>query len=376
MRVWPTPDCLIGSGVIRQVPSALRELGARRVMVVTDPGVVKAGILGSLKAALDADGIAVALYDAVQPDPSLTLVHSAADETRRAGVDAVIGLGGGSSLDTAKMAAALAANQRPVADYLAGTPLSEAVLPIIAVPTTAGTGSETTPIAVLSDEEAKVKKGFTSARIMPRYAFLDPDLTLGLSPAGTAMTGMDALCHAIESYISVNANPHTEALSLRAIELLNANIEEAYRNGKDLRAREMMLLGSFLAGMAFANAGVTAVHAFAYPLGGMFHVPHGLANALMLPGILAFDRPACEEKLSRIGRAMATGGSADTVVSRIEELSRVLQLPRNLAAIGVPAESVEVMSQAVVQIERLLKNNPRKVNLDDARSIYRQAHGR
>jgi alcohol dehydrogenase class IV len=376
MRVLPTPDCLIGSGVIKQIPGALRDLGARKVMVVTDPGVVKAGIYATVQEVLDANGVKIALHDRVQPDPSTTFVDSVAEEARQAEADAVIGLGGGSSLDTAKMAAALAVNRRPVADYLAGAPLAEDVLPIVAVPTTAGTGSEATPIAVLSDEEAQVKKGFVSAKIMPKYAFLDPDLTLGLPPAGTAVTGMDALCHAIESYLSVNANPYTEALSLRAIELLNANIVEAFRNGKSLPAREKMLLGSFLAGVAFANAGVAAVHAFAYPLGGMFHVAHGLANALMLPGILAFNRSSCEERFERIGRAMAENGTADTVVSRIEDLSRVLLLPRNLAAIGIPAESLEAMAQAVVQIERLLKNNPRKVTLDDARSIYREAHSR
>ena len=190
------------------------------------------------------------------------------------------------------------------------------------------------------------------------------------------MTGMDALCHAIESYLSVNANVFTEALSLRAVELLNSNIEEAFRNGKSLQAREKMILGSFLAGVAFANAGVTAVHAFAYPLGGMFHVAHGLANALMLPDVLTLSRPASEERFRQIGRAMAANGNSDTVISRVEELSRVLKLPRNLAAVGIPADSVEVMAQAVVKIDRLLKNNPRKVSLDDARGIYREAHGR
>ena len=376
MRILPMPDCLIGSGVIAQIPDTLRVLGARKVMVVTDPGVIKAGIYESVKAVLDAAGVHIVLHDKVQPDPSTTYIDVLGKESRQTGVAAVVGLGGGSSLDSAKMAAALMANTRPVSEYLSGTPLSEAVLPIVAVPTTAGTGSEATPIAILSDETAQVKKGLVSPRIMPRYAFLDPELTLRLPPAVTAVTGMDALCHAIESYLSINANAFTEALSLRAVELLSSNIEEAFRNGKSLQARENMILGSFLAGVAFANAGVTAVHAFAYPLGGMFHVAHGLANALMLPGVLKFDRPASEERFRQIGRAMATNGNADTVISRVEELSRVLQLPRNLAMVGIPADSVEVMAQAVVQIDRLLKNNPRKVSLEDARAIYWEAHDR
>jgi len=376
MRVLPTPDCFIGSGAIRELAGALRALEARRVLVVTDPGVIKAGIYERIKAVLTEAQVQVELFDQVKPDPSTTFVQSVGAEARQARVDAVIGLGGGSSIDTAKMAAALVANQRDVAEYLGGAPLAAAVLPILAVPTTAGTGSEATHIAILSDEEAQVKKGLVSVRIMPRYAFLDPELTLALPPAITAATGMDALCHAIESFTSVNATEYSEVLSLRAIELLNGHIEEAFRNGKNALAREKMLLGSFLAGIAFANAGVTAVHAFAYPLGGMFHVAHGLANSLMLPTILRFNAGSSRERFERIARVMGAGGTADAVAVRAEQLLAVLQLPRNLAAIGIPADALEPMAQAVVQITRLLNNNPRKVSLQDARAIYREAHSR
>jgi len=370
----PTPDCFIGSGAVRELPGALRALEAHKVLVVTDPGVIKAGIYERIKTALTE--VQVELFDQVKPDPSTTFVQSVAAEARKARVDTVIGLGGGSSIDTAKMAAALVANERDLHEYLGGAPLAAAVLPILAVPTTAGTGSEATHIAILSDEAAQVKKGLVSVRIMPRYAFLDPELTLGLPPAITAATGVDALCHAIESFTSVNASQYSEVLSLRAIELLNGNIVQAFRNGNNVQAREKMLLGSFLAGIAFANAGVTAVHAFAYPLGGMFHVAHGLANSLMLPTILRFNAGSCRERFERIGRVMAEGGTADTVTARIEELQEVLQLPRNLAAIGIPADALEKMAQAVVQITRLLNNNPRKVTIEDARAIYREAFSR
>ena len=374
MRVLPTPDCFIGSGAVRELPGALRALEAHKVLVVTDPGVIKAGIYERIKTALTE--VQVELFDQVKPDPSTTFVQSVAAEARKARVDTVIGLGGGSSIDTAKMAAALVANERDLHEYLGGAPLAAAVLPILAVPTTAGTGSEATHIAILSDEAAQVKKGLVSVRIMPRYAFLDPELTLGLPPAITAATGVDALCHAIESFTSVNASQYSEVLSLRAIELLNGNIVQAFRNGNNVQAREKMLLGSFLAGIAFANAGVTAVHAFAYPLGGMFHVAHGLANSLMLPTILRFNAGSCRERFERIGRVMAEGGTTDTVTARIEELQEVLQLPRNLAAIGIPADALEKMAQAVVQITRLLNNNPRKVTIEDARAIYREAFSR
>ena len=186
MRVLPTPDCVIGSGASQQLPGALRDLGAKRVLVVTDPGVIKAGIYEKIKTALAEARVQIELCDRVQPDPSTTFVQSVAVEARQARVDAVIGLGGGSSIDTAKMAAALVANQRDVADYLGGAPLAAEALPILAVPTTAGTGSEATHIAILSDEQEQVKKGLVSVRIMPKYAFLDPELTLGLPPAITA----------------------------------------------------------------------------------------------------------------------------------------------------------------------------------------------
>jgi alcohol dehydrogenase class IV len=376
MHVLPTPDCFIGGGCVRELAGALRGLGAGRVLVVTDPGVVKAGIYEKAKPALA--GVQVQLFDRVRSDPSTTFVQSVAVEAREGRVDAVVGLGGGSSIDTAKMAAALAPNKRSIEDYLGGAAFQEPVLPILAVPTTAGTGSEATHIAILSDEAAQVKKGFVSVQIMPRCACLDPELTLGLPPGITAVTAMDALCHAIESYTSVNANEYTEVLSLRAVELLDANVVEVFRDGRNARAREKMLLGSFLAGVAFANAGVAAVHAFAYPLGGMFHVAHGLANSLMMPTILRFNASACPERYARLGAVLAGGRqtAADSVVRRVEELSRILQLPANLAAIGIPEDSLEKMSQAVVQITRLLNNNPRKVSLEDARAIYREAYSR
>jgi len=376
MRVLPTPDCFIGSGAVSELTRALRSLEARKVLVVTDPGVLRAGIYERIKTALAEAAVGVELFDQVKPDPSTTFVQSAAEQARQARVDAVIGLGGGSSIDTAKMAAALAANRREVDEYLGGAAFEKPVLPILAVPTTAGTGSEATHIAILSDEAAQVKKGLVSVRLMPRFAFLDPELTLGLPPAITATTGMDALCHAIESFTSVNASQYSEVLSLRAIELLNGHIVEAFRNGGNALAREKMLLGSFLAGIAFANAGVTAVHAFAYPLGGMFHVAHGLANSLMLPVILRFNAVSARERFQPIGRLMSQGGTADTVVQRVEELLGILQLPRNLAAVGIPADALEPMAQAVVQITRLLNNNPRKVTLQDARAIYREAFSR
>jgi alcohol dehydrogenase class IV len=378
MRVLPMPDSIIGSGALQQIPDIIRGLGARNVMVVTDAGLIKAGLYDKIRELLEAADVQIQLCDRVQSDPSIALVESIAQEARGGHLQAVIGLGGGSSIDAAKIAAALVTNSRGVNDYLGGAALENDPLPIIAVPTTAGTGSEATHIAILSDEAAQLKKGLVSAKIMPRYAFLDPDMTLGLPPSITAATGMDALCHAIESFTSVNANDFSEVLSIRAIKLLNDNILEAFRNGGNAKAREKMLLGSFLAGAAFANAGVTAVHAFAYPIGGMFHVAHGLANSLMLSTIVKFNITSARERFAMIGEILTNDGSksADAVVERIDELGRLLKLPRNLAAVGIPEDSLEPMAAAVMEITRLLKNNPRAITLEDARAIYREAFHR
>ncbi len=213
---------------------------------------------------------------------------------------------------------------------------------------------------------------------MPAYAFLDPSLTLGLPAKVTASTGMDAICHALESFTSINANDYTESLSLRALKLLTENIETVYNRGTDADAREKMLLGSLLAGIAFANAGVTAVHAFAYPLGGMFHVPHGLANSVMLPTIVKFNAVGNEERFAAVGRAV-TGNpdaDADDAVKKIEELFDKLELPRNLAAMDIPESAIDKMAEGAIQITRLLDNNPRKITLDDAKEIYREAYSR
>jgi alcohol dehydrogenase class IV len=360
------------------MPAALDEIGAKKVLVVTDEGIIKAGLYDKIEKILKDAGIEVSLCDRVAPDPAITLVESIAEEAKKDGPDAIIGLGGGSSIDTAKTAAALLNNPKELEEYI-GTDLLEAdCVPMIAVPTTAGTGSEATHITILSDEAAGLKKGLVSVRMMPRYAFLDPSLTLGLPGKVTASTGMDAICHALESFTSINANDYTESLSLRALKLLTENIEIVYLRGTDADAREKMLLGSLLAGIAFANAGVTAVHAFAYPLGGMFHVPHGLANSVMLPTIVKFNAVGNEERFAAVGRAV-TGNldaDADDAVTKIEELFDKLELPRNLQALDIPETAIEPMAEGAIQITRLLNNNPRKITLEDAKAIYREAYNR
>ena len=378
MNIWPVPQVKIGENSISEIPAALDSLGAEKVMVVTDAGIIKVGIYGKIEKILKDAGKDIILVDDVKPDPSMQLVDSIADKARKSGAQAVIGLGGGSSIDSAKVAAALVGNEGSIKDYLGVGLLPKPGLPILAVPTTAGTGSEVTYLSILSDLENETKKGFGSAFIMPKFAFLDPALTVGLPPQITAPTGMDALCHCVEAYTSANATDFSDSLAVKAIELISGNIRTAYNNGSDMQARENMLLGSLMAGIAFANAGVTAVHAFAYPLGGMFHVPHGMANSLMLPVIIKFNASAMKDRFGHVAELMTGRQGADwqDCIAEVEKLCEDVKLPRNLKAIDIPESAIEPMSVSVMDQQRLLVNNPREVTQEDAFRIYTEAWSR
>ncbi len=378
MNIWPVPQVKIGENAIAEIPAALDALSADTVMVVTDQGIIKVGIYDKVKKILENAGKKIVLVDDVQPDPSMQLVDSIAEKARHSGAEAVIGLGGGSSIDSAKVAAALVGNEGSIKQYLGVGILPKPGLPILAVPTTAGTGSEVTYLSILSDLENETKKGFGTPFIMPKYAFLDPLLTVGLPPHITAPTGMDALCHCVEAYTSANATDFSDSLAVKAIELIGTNIRTAFSNGGDVKARENMLLGSLMAGIAFANAGVTAVHAFAYPLGGMFHVPHGMANSLMLPVIIKFNASAKKERFGHVAELLSGKAGADwqDCITEVERLCVDVKLPRNLKAIDIPESAIQPMSVSVMDQTRLLVNNPREVTQKDAFDIYTEAWGR
>ena len=273
-----TPRILLGNGSIEQIGAEVRNLKGKRTFIVTDPGIVQSGILEKVTAALKSDKISFGVFDKVESDPRIEIVAQTLAQLQQQKYDSVIGLGGGSSLDIAKLVSVMAKNSGKISDYFGIDLVPHPGLPLILVPTTAGTGSEVTPIAILSDEAEHLKKGVVSAHLFPKVALLDPLLTLGLPSAVTASTGMDALIHAIEAFTSINANDLTDHFAFKAIQLIYGNIRTAYARGEDVNARFNMLEGSLVAGLAFANAGVTAVHAFAYPLGGEFHVPHGFGK--------------------------------------------------------------------------------------------------
>ncbi|EJD6677584.1 iron-containing alcohol dehydrogenase [Pseudomonas aeruginosa] len=369
--------------VICEVDGALRlgqlcrELNAERVMVVTDPGLVQAGLLQAPLQALRDSGITVTLYSAVQADPPQACVLDAVATGRACRAQAVIGLGGGSSLDTAKLVALLCGHEQALADIYGINLAKGPRLPLIQVPTTAGTGSEVTAVAIVTTPSHE-KKGVVSPLLYPDIALLDARLTVGLPASVSAMTGVDAMVHAIEAYTSAHKkNALSDGLALQALRLLAANLERVLAVPDDLQARADMLLGSMLAGMAFANAPVAAVHALAYPLGGHFHVPHGLSNALVLVPVLHFNRSAAEPMYAQLANAVLPGQRFDSQAQAcdafIDYMARlVVRMPfaQSLAQVGVTEQDLDRLTDDAMNVQRLLVNNPRTVEWKDARGIY------
>jgi alcohol dehydrogenase class IV len=358
-----------------------RKLGGS-VLFVTDPGLRKLGLCDPAIASLQGEGASVAIFDAVEADPSLATVMKAVDAGRSVGATGVVGFGGGSSLDVAKLAALLIGSGEDIDDAWGVGNAKGPRLPLVLVPTTAGTGSEVTPVSIITvgDEE---KRGVSSPVILPDIAVLDAQLTLGLPPAITAATGIDAMVHAIEAYASKNANnnPLSKMLAKQALQLLGANIERAVFDGGNVEARGAMLLGSMLAGQAFANSPVAAVHALAYPIGGTFHVPHGLSNALVLPHVLRFNAPEAAHLYAEIAadafphlaREESTQTRCTGFIEELAALSHKLGLQPRLRDVGIGEEHLARMASDAMKQQRLLVNNPREVSETDALTIYRAA---
>jgi alcohol dehydrogenase class IV len=373
-------NILFEAGASRKIAERVQDYGARHVLLVTDKGVRGAGLTRDAEAALAAAGIALTVFEDVVADPPSHVIETAAELCRKQGVDVVLSIGGGSALDTAKLVAYLARTPDRLDDiYGVGLARGER-LPLLLVPTTAGTGSEVTPIAIVTTPTTE-KKGVVSPRLIPDWAILDPELTLGLPAHVTAATGIDAMVHAIEAYTSrIKKNPMSDQLALKALELLSRNIRTVCGNGRDLEARSQMLLGSMLAGMAFANAPVAAVHALAYPIGAIFHVPHGLSNALVLPHVLAFNRPAAEALYAELAdvvkpghRARSSAEAADVFIAEIVALCRDCQVPDTLAAVGIAEKDLPKLAEDAMKQTRLLVNNPRELDYQQTFEIYRSA---
>ncbi len=375
-----TPRIIMGQGAVERIGDEVKNRRIEKVLIVTGPIVRAAGLTDPLEASLKKVGVEFAVFDRVEPDPRYEIVSDCVDMIKSESPGLLIGLGGGSPIDLCKASAIMAANEGSVIDYVGIDMIPNPGLPTIMIPTTAGTGSEVTPIAILSDEGEKLKKGIVSRHMYPSAAILDPELTVGLPPSVTAATGMDALIHAIEAYTSVNATGMTEMYCVRAMELIYNNLRIAYAKGDNIDARSAMMEGALLAGIGFANAGVTAVHAFAYPIGAEFHIPHGVANTLMLPHVLRFNVLGNLPKFAALAEPFDIPVKdlddlqiVDGVIAAIDRLARDLKVPRHLADFGVTEEDVPMLAEGVMKVTRLLANNPRTLYLEDAEAIYHAA---
>ncbi len=295
---------LMGYDAIQELPAQVKALEGTKPLLVTDPGLVKAGICSKVELLLKENQIQYTLYSEVEADPRIEVVFSALELAKSNQCDLVIGLGGGSSLDIGKMVAVMMRNDAPIANLIGIGNIPKPGLPTIMIPTTAGTGSEVTPIVVLSDKAEQLKKGVVSDFLYPDVALVDPLLMVSLPSFITAYTGIDALTHAIEAYTNKFAQPFIDTFALKAIELISRNLPEAVKNGTNEEARYNMALGSLYGGMCLGAVNTAAVHALAYPLGGMFDVPHGVANSLLLPYVIEFNLESNLEKYARIAEAL------------------------------------------------------------------------
>jgi alcohol dehydrogenase len=380
------PSHFFGAGAVERVGDEARRLGARRALVITDPGVERAGIAGRVRDLLEAAGVATGLYADVEPEPSVASVERAAAAASSGSPDAgaydlLVGVGGGSAMDTAKGVSLRTANPGPVQRYFGVELVPATGVPMILVPTTAGTGSEVTPNAIFDDAERRLKAGIVSYRLFAAAAIVDPELTVGVPPAVTAASGLDALTHAIESYVAVKASPLTDLYALEAIRLIGANLAAAVARGSDAGARHGQALGSYLAGVAITNAGTGLCHAMAYPLGSAYHVPHGLANALLLPAVLEYNLPANAPKMARIAEALgepvaglSPRAAAGRAVAAVRALCEDVGLPAGLRAVGVPEDALAGFVDGALSAARLIDNNPRRPTPDAVLDLYRKSY--
>lgn len=371
---------LFGDRAVDGVADEIRTIGGSKTLLVLDQGLEQAGVAQQVVGPLENRGISYVLFDKVSSEPAPALADEAAAIARAEACDLVVGVGGGSSLDVAKAAAMLVKNRGRAYDYIGLDTVPRPGLPTIMIPTTAGTGSEVTFTAVFTMREKRAKGGINSRFLYPDVALLDPTLTISLPSYITATTGMDALAHAIEAFTSLQSNPMSDLMAREAVALIGANLRTAVDRGADLEARRSMLLGSLMAGLALAGAGVGACHALAYPLGALFDVPHGMANAVLLPYVMEYNLEAAETRYAQIGSLTgacnkddSTRACAEAAVESVRRLSRDIGIPETIGRLNIPRSAIEEMAKAAMEVARPIANNPRRMTKEAATGIYEAA---
>jgi alcohol dehydrogenase len=373
---------LFGLNLVDSLGEEVKAMGMQRLLLVTDKGVVHAGLLDRVTRALDASAIDYTIFDSVEANPTTTTVHNGADIFHKDKCDGLLALGGGSPMDAAKAIGVQATHEGDIMDYTrrVGKPVRNITPPLIAVPTTAGTGSEVTWVSVLVDPKDKVKVVVPSPYIAANVAVIDPSLTVSLPPDVTASTGMDALTHAIEAYVSTKSIPIADSLALEAIQLISANLREAVGNGDNMAARANMLLASTMAGMAFVNASVGLAHAIAHALGGFFNIAHGVANAFMLPLVMRLSLIGNPGKYADIAVAMGENieglnemEAAREAVFAVESLAADVGIPEDLKQLGVDPARISDLAEETMSQTGAYPFNPRKVGKREIIQLFEQA---
>ncbi len=367
-------------GGIQRLGEEVKIIGSRKILLVTDKGVKGSGLLEKAVEPLEKDKIPYVIFDKVEPNPSVETVEEGFDLLKKEGCDSLAALGGGSSIDAAKAMGILATNPDPLVKYEGANKIPNSPLPLVAIPTTAGTGSEVTGAAVITDKARKYKFSVRSPLLLPRVALLDPELLCTLPPAILASTGMDAFTHAYETFVSTVTNPVSQALAYDSIRLIGKNIRRFYANPDNIEAAGSMMLASTMAGIAFFNGRVGVVHAMAHPLGGFFNIPHGVANAILLPHCMDFSLIAVPELFARIAEALGenikgicTEEASRKAVEAVRVIMTDIRIPTGLREVGAKRESFDAMSKDAIA-SGIHLTTPRKTTYDDIMALYEAAY--
>ena len=370
---------LMGVGAAKETTNQVKVLGGTNAMIVTDAFLAKSGMADEIKKLVEAAGAKALVWGGAEPNPTDTNVHDGLKVYQENNCDMIISLGGGSSHDCAKGIGIVATNGGNIRDYEGVDKSSKAMPPFIAINTTAGTASEMTRFCIITDTDRHVKMAIVDWRVTPNIAINDPVLMVGMPPALTAATGMDALTHAVEAYVSTIATPVTDSAALMAIELISKNLRNAVANGTNMEARDKMAYAEFLAGMAFNNASLGYVHGMAHQLGGFYNLPHGVCNAILLPHVCNFNLIACPDRFADIAVAMgenieglSTRAAADVAIEAIQTLSEDVGIPSGLAELNVKEEDLKTMAVNAMK-DACSATNPRLATLEEVIQIYRNA---
>jgi len=369
---------VFGNGCSSQFIDDFATLGLDRAFIVTAPPILQhvKVIVDSLKK----EGLDVEIWDKITNEPTIKTFEGVLKTFKTTKSNAVIGIGGGSVLDVAKLVAALNDRKQDIHEVFGIKKLSGRSTYLSCLPTTAGTGSEVSPNSILLDESANLKKGVVSPYLVPDAVYIDPLLTVTVPPSVTGSTGMDALTHCIEAYVNRFAHPMIDLYALEGIRLIGSNLELAYKDGNNIEARAKMSLGSLYGGLCLGSVNTGAVHALAYPLGGEFHIPHGVSNALLLPYVLEFNLSAAPHRYAQIAQALGIEPASSDLetarkgVNKLKKLSSKCGIPAGLSEVGVPRDAIKEMAELAMSVTRLLKNNPKKLTRSDAEEIYNKAY--